>query len=684
MIARVLLPLPVDYPFDFEISDDLEEDISVGRRVVVRFRGKERTGIVQSLSEKSDHPGPLEPVLSVQPDPSFTSDAFSFCLDTAMHYLSSPGTFVNRLLPRSASTHSERYLQAAGKLDEIAINIESRAKRAPRQAEVLRFLLATRGPCTETDLREKLGTPTNVIDRLLDLGLIEEAPARSAFPQIPSPEETRPAKQMMPNEKVHTLLFSRSRMAEYIQAIEETLAGDESVLLLAPEILIARGIFADLRRSLSSVPIALYHSGLAEGEKGRVWNDVRSGRARIVVGTRSALFLPFPKLGLVIVDEEQDRSYKQDEMIPHYHARDVVARRRDIRAIFGSAAPSIETSYRAQLKEIGLLHNPVAPGRSDATIIDMRKEKGTLSDLLLAAIAETLAAGKRVLIGVNARRHFQAVLCKKCGQPLRCPHCGANLIYDVRSAQLVCRVCGIAQPRMVCPNCGARSLRFVGIGSERIEEEMRVRFPGTRIVRIDGTCLTSKTALTRAEAAIEGAAEIIISTPLATKGPVIRDLGLAAAIGSDAILARPDFRAAERTYQYLTGMFGRLDEDGRAIIQTSYPEHYAVVAAARADYDLLYSREIAEREAMFYPPFSHLARLLIPHASKDDRLIHILSEYDVQVIGPAPHPRHHGQDIVLIKGKNSDVVRAACARVRAEIPGKSSNIVEIDIDPEQL
>jgi len=683
VIARVLLPLPVDYPFDFEISDDLEEDISVGRRVVVRFRGKERTGIVQSLSEKSDHPGPLEPVLSVQPDPSFTSGALSFCRDTATHYLSSPGTFVNRLLPRLASTHSERYLQAAGKLDEIAINIESRAKRAPRQAEVLRFLLATRGPCTETNLREKLGTPTNVIDRLLDLGLIEEASARSMFPRMTSSQGAIAMEATTATEKEHTLLFSRSRMAEYVQAIEETLAGDESILLLTPEILIARGIFADLRRSLHT-PIFLYHSGLAEGEKGRVWNDVRSGRARIVVGTRSALFLPFPKLGLVIVDEEQDRSYKQDEMIPHYHARDVVARRRDIRAIFGSAAPSIETSYRAQLKEIGLLHNPVAPGRSDATIIDMRKEKGTLSDALLDAIAETLAAGKRVLIGVNARGHFQAVLCKKCGQPLRCPHCGANLIYDVRSAQLVCRVCGIAQPRMVCPNCGARSLRFVGIGSERIEEEMRVRFPGTRIARIDGTCLTSKTALTRAEAAIEGAAEIIIGTPLATKGPVIRDLGLAAAIGSDAILARPDFRAAERTYQYLTGMFGRLDEDGRAIIQTSYPEHYAVVAAARADYDLLYSREIAEREAMFYPPFSHLARLLIPHVSKDDRLIHILSEYDVQVIGPAPHPRHHGQDIVLIKGKNSDVVRAACARVRAEIPGKSSNIVEIDIDPEQL
>lgn len=682
MIARVLLSLPIDHPFDFAVGDNLLEEITVGVRVIVRFHGREKGGIVESLAEKSEHPGPLEPVLSVQPDPSFTAGALSFCLETAAHYLSSPGIFVNRLLPRTASGKRERYLQATGKLDEIAMNIESRAVRAPRQAEVLRFLLARRGPCAETDLKEKLHTQSSVINRLLNLGLIEEAPVRSAFPQMTSPEGVR-TKEATTAGKDHTLLFSRSRIGEYVKAIEETIASGESVLLLAPEILIARGIFADLQRSLS-VPVALYHSGVAEGEKGRVWNDVLHSRSRIVVGTRSALFLPFSNLGLVIVDEEQDRSYKQDEMIPHYHARDVVTTRSDIRVIFGSCAPAIETFYRAQVGGIRLIRESVTEDGPDATIIDMRKEKGTLSDVLLDAIAETLAAGKRVLIGVNARGHFQAVLCKKCGQPLRCPHCGANLTYDVRSAQLVCRVCGIAQPRMSCPNCGGRSLRFVGIGSERIEEEMRVRFPNARIARIDGACLANKTAVTRAEAAIEDAAQIIIGTPLATKGSVIHGLGLAAAIGSDAILARPDFRAAERAYQYLTGLFGRLDEGGHAIVQTSYPDHFAVAAAVRGEYDLLYAREIAEREAMFYPPFSHLARIIIPHTRNAARLSQILSEYDLQVIGPAPHPRHHGQDVVLIKGKDANVMRTACARVRAEITGKGRNTVDIDINPEQL
>jgi len=682
VIARVLLSLPIDHPFDFAIGDDLKEATAVGKRVIVRFHGREKAGIVQSLAERSNHPGELEPVLRVEPDPSFTPDLLAICLDTAAHYLSPAGPFVNRLLPRSASARKERYLQVAGNLDKIATNIESRAVRAPRQAEVLRFLLARHAPCTETDLRERLHTPNSVINRLVDLGLIEEAQVRSTFTQTTSPEGVRAMEAKMPG-KDHALLFSRSRMGEYLKAIEETLASGESVLLLAPEILIARGIFANLQPSVS-VPVALYHSGVAEGEKGRVWNDVLHSRSRVVVGTRSALFLPFSELGLVIIDEEQDRSYKQDEMIPHYHARDMVARRTDTQAIFGSAAPSIETFYRAQQGTMQLIRQPAQQIKTSVRVIDTKKEKGALTESLLAGIVETLAVGKRVLIGVNARGYFQTVLCKQCGRPLRCPRCGANLTYDVQSAQLVCRVCGSPQPRLACPNCGSRSLRFVGIGSERVEEEMREHFPSIAIARIDRTSLSSKGALALAEHAIEGAAQIIVGTPLAAKGPVIPDLGLAAAIGADAILARPDFRAAERTYQYLTNLFSRLDEGGRALVQTSYPDHYAITAAINANYDLLYAREIADREAMFYPPFSHLARIVLPHMRSADRLLRMLKGYDVQIIGPAPHPRQRGRDVILVKGATGEIVRGACARIGEEFPSKGRQTVEIDIDPEQI
>lgn len=673
MIARVLLPIPVDHPFDFAVAADLSGEISVGGRIVVRFHGKERTGIVQSLEQESDYPGELEPVLRVDRGPSFTPASLVTCLDASAHYLAPPGPFVNRLLPHTATRHRERCLQVTGGLDRITKDIEARSKRAPRQAEVLRFLLAWGGPCAETVLRERLRVKSTVIDRLLALALIEEVPAKTPNWPILHSDRTGVGAQE------HTLLFSSSRKGKYVQAIEYALYAGGSVLVLTPEILASRGMHARLRAALS-VPVALYHSNLAEGEKGRVWNDTRDGRTRVVVGTRSALFLPFSHLNLVIIDEEQDRSYKQDEMLPHYQARDIVARRADVRAIFGSAAPSIETFYLAQQEKIELAREPAAHRKRAALIVDMKKERGPLSEPLLAAASETLAAGKRVLIGVNARGHFQAVLCKKCGRPLRCPRCGANLTYDVRSAQLVCRVCGTAQPRMACPNCGSRSLRFVGIGSERVEEEMKIRFPNASTARIDRTSLANRAALARAEGAIAGEAQIIVGTPLATKGPVMPGLGLAAAIGVDAILARPDFRAAERTYQYLTGLFDRLDEGGEAVIQTNYPDHYAVIAAAQGDYNLLYAHEIAEREAMFYPPFSHLARMVVPHMKSGERLLRILEGHDVRIVGPAPHPRERGRDVILLKGKDAGVVHNACARVREEVQGT----VEIDIDPEQI
>ncbi len=675
MIAHVLLPIPVDHPFDFAVGDDVAEQISVGKSVVVRFHGSERAGVVLSLTEDSNQPGELEPVLEVKPDPSFTSSSLAVCLDTAVHYLSPAGLFVNRLLPSKASSHRERYLRPVGKLDEITANIQTLSKRAPRQAEVLRALLARGDACAEGTLKRELKTSASVINRLIDLALIREVPVGPASPSPALAE--RPAVKAQGETHRHMLLFSRLRMDEYVRAIKEAHLNGESTLILEPEILIARAVLANLQRLLT-IPISIYHSALPEGERGRVWNDVARGEARIVVGTRSAIFLPFSQLGLVIVDEEQDRSYKQDEMIPHYHARDMVARKTDIQAIFGSSAPSIETFYRAQQGEMALTRVPIQ--QTSTRIVDMKQEKGPLSEPLIDAITETLSAGRRILIGVNARGYFQAVLCKKCGQPLRCPNCGANLTYDVRSAQLVCRVCGTTQPRMACPNCGARSLRFVGVGSERIEQIMRERFPNATIARIDRTSLASKGALARAEGAIDGAAQIIVATPLATKGPVIPGLGLAAATGLDAILARPDFRAAERTYQYLTGLFGRLDAGGATMIQTSYPDHYAIAAATNGDYDLLYNREIAERKAMFYPPFSHLARIIVPHTRNSDRLLNILNKCKVQIIGPAPHPRQRARDVVLIKGKDREAVREACAQVSNDITGA----VEIDIDPERL
>jgi primosomal protein N' (replication factor Y) len=217
--------------------------------------------------------------------------------------------------------------------------------------------------------------------------------------------------------------------------------------------------------------------------------------------------------------------------------------------LFGSVSPSLETFHAAERGAITLIRPPISPKEQEVRIVSMNKEKEPLSAELLAAIARTLKQGKRVLLAVNRRGSFQAILCKQCGQPLRCPHCGGNLTYGVRSAQLICRICGTAQSRMVCPHCGSRALRFVGVGSARVEGEIKERFPSARVVRIDMDTLRTREQERVAERALRGEGEILVATPMVAKGPPLPRLGLVGAIGVDALLALPDFRAAERTYQ---------------------------------------------------------------------------------------------------------------------------------------
>jgi primosomal protein N' (replication factor Y) len=390
------------------------------------------------------------------------------------------------------------------------------------------------------------------------------------------------------------LVFSHDRWEGYAHLAEAILESGKSVLVLAPEILLARQRLGDT--------VDLYHSNLPEGERGRVWERTQLDEASLIVGTRSALFLPVGDLGLLIVDEEQDRSYKQDEMIPHYHARTAAMAAASVKGaflLFGSTSPSLETFHAAERGAITLIRPPVPHREREVRIVSMNREKEPLSAELLAAIARTLEQGKRVLLAVNRRGSFQAILCKQCGQPLRCPHCGGILTYDVRSAQLICRICGRVQSRMVCPHCGSRALRFVGVGSARVEGEVKERFPSARVVRIDMDTLRTREQERMAERVLRGEGEILVATPMVAKGPPLPRLGLVGAIGVDALLALPDFRAAERTYQYLTGLLGKLSPEqgslkGEVLVQTHYPDHIAILSAMDGDYDRFYAAEIAE------------------------------------------------------------------------------------------
>ncbi len=683
MITQVLLPLPTDQTFDFLVPEELENVIAVGKRARVRFQEKARWGIVAGLAAESEHPGPLEKVLEINPAPAFSQEALTFCTRIAEYYLAPLGPVANRMLPRRVSRESERFVTLAKGLDEILAHLETLPRRAPRQAAVLRLLLATSGPCSEAGLRKQLGSVRAVLDRLSTQGWIKEVkPPRLALRKARFPRPawvSHLADQQRGQGQV--FLFTRNRWNAYLCLIETTLADSKNALILAPEILLAAQLRADLREQLGSA-VDLYHSGLPESERGDVWEKARMGKSHLVVGTRSALFLPLTKLGLLILDEEQDWTYKQDEMLPYYHARTVAEERiSEGLLVLGSFAPSLETFHATERGDLVLIRPQEPKPKHTTNVVDMRGEKDVLSQSLVEAIDRTLALGKQVLLGVNRRGYFKGVLCKTCGHLLRCPDCGVNLTYHVQRAQLVCHLCGKAYGPMRCSHCGLRALRFVGVGSERVEHAVRERFPNARVLRIDTDTLRGHLQQGVVEEGLTEKADILVATQMLAKGPALPRLGLVGAVSIDTLLALPNFRAAERTYQYLTGLIGRLVE-GEAIIQTHYPDHYAVRAAASEDYDRFYAQEIAERKALFYPPFSHLARLLLTGRSvakrrKDfEQLETILHRFEVEIRGPIPHPSHRRCETLLVKGADPKVVRAACAASQ-----KAVSNVEIDIDP---
>jgi primosomal protein N' (replication factor Y) len=683
MIARVALPLPIDKAFDFLIPEGLVGDVVVGRRVRVSFHGTPRWGIVIEVLQESDHEGPLERALEVAASPAFSEDALAFCSTIADHYLAPLGLVINRTLPSRISRRDERVVLLAEDLGGTLAHLDVRARRAPRQAAVLRLLLAAPGPCSERDLRTALG---GSVRRTLDRLAAQKVIRMVALPFSEGRRAT-PAREAWVNGLIDRLeqrrrgvLFARRRWDIYWHLAERVGGTGQSVLVLVPEILLARQLYTEFE-TRAEKPIALYHSGLSEGERGRIWEAVRADEVKLVVGTRSALFLPYQDLGLIVLDEEQDRAYKQDEMLPYYHAR--VAAGRRVKAgllLFGSSAPSLEAFYATETGNLALLRPEGARGgQPRVDVVDMREEAAILTETLKSAIDRTLAAGERVLLGVNRRGYFQAIVCKGCGQPLRCSRCGTNLVYQAKGAQLVCRGCGEGYPQMRCFYCGSRALRFVGVGSQRVEDAVKEHFPKARVARLDAD-VVRQSAL-EAERWCLGEADILVATPLLAKGPPLPRLGLVGVIGVDALLASPNFRAAEWTYQYLTGLAGRLS-DGHVVIQTHYPDHVAIQTAIRGDYERFYAHEIAGRREFSYPPFSHLAFAIVPDRALKRSGIgstyfrEAPRQFEVEILGPVPHPTRRGWSAVLIKGHEIDELRAACIAMRERI-GK----VEIDLDP---
>ena len=553
--------------------------------------------------------------------------------------------------------------------------------RAPRQLKVLERLKAHGGAATAAELRAEVGATPAMLRALQQRGLIQLTERRvwrgtlADRPPVQSPVPNLTGAQAKALASIADAIDRREFSEQlllgvtgsgktelYLRASARTLALGRQVICLVPEIALAA---QTVERFVARFPgrVALLHSGLTPGQQMDEWERLRAGQADIVVGPRSALFAPLDRIGLIVLDEEHEWTYKQDEVSPRYHARDVareLARAARAVVVLGSATPDVETFYRAETGDVRLLELPerVAGGAGlpPVEVIDMRDElragnTALFSRALVSALSETLARKEQALLFLNRRGSATLVQCRHCGHVFSCPKCAVALAFhDVRHA-LLCHRCGRVFPIPErCPSCGSPRLRYLGAGTQRVVQETLAGFPGARVIRWDSDIPAGVRGGSALQDAVRGGhVDVIVGTQMVAKGHDFSGVTLVGIISADVGLGVPDYRSAERVFQLLSqssGRAGRGVNPGRVVLQTYEPESHVVRCAALHDYRAFYAEEIRYRREAGYPPFSSLARLLYAHPNEErcrreaervhTLLLRAAAPPDYRITGPSP------------------------------------------------
>ena len=607
----------------------------------------------------------------------------------------------------------------------------------PEKVDRLRNLLAIeRGPVPLPQLLKLAGVLRSAVERLLREGKLEsweEAldPAEDPFDVGYSP----PAHTLNPEqESAFGAIRERFELGEfgvqllhgvtgsgktevYLRAVQDTLARGKTAIILVPEIALTLWIGRQCRAWFGArfEGVAVLHSALSDIERACEWWRVRNGEARVIVGTRSAIFAPVVNLGLVIVDEEQESSYKQEET-PRYHGRDVAIVRAKLEsalALLGSATPSLETFHHARGGKYQLLtlaQRVAERSLPSVEIIDLREEfkqthqTSPISSRLHRALQECLDFQTQALVLINRRGYSWSVICRSCGATVQCANCSISMTHHKYRNRLECHYCGSVQsiPKK-CPKCDSKYVYFFGEGSEQLEERLRQEFPKARIARLDRDTVRTKRQYQETLGAFaDSALDILVGTQMLAKGHDFHRVTLVGVISADSSLTMPDFRAAERTFQLLTqvaGRAGRGDLPGRVLIQTYYPEHYAIQDAIKQDYTAFYERELHYRQVMAYPPFTSLANVIVRNTNLDKAIAwsRELSQYfaphngdAMRILGPASAPlarlktEYRLQFLLKSKRKAQLTKLLAGALAYCEVKEVPQTAVLVDMDPLQL
>jgi primosomal protein N' (replication factor Y) len=596
------------------------------------------------------------------------------------------------------------------------------------QRTLIETLAAVGGRLSLGRLRD-LDVPRTTLATLVKRGLVEIAEERQDFSvsgltarRPPLQFEFSPA-QNKALESIRKAVADRKfagilvhgvtgsgKTAVYLAAMREVLEQGRSAILLVPEIGLTPAVAADLHQVFGD-EVAILHSALTGAERAEQWHRIKRGEARVVVGTRSAVFAPVSDPALIIVDEEQDSSYKQEET-PRYHGRDVAVMRAKMAGavvVLGSATPSLESYYNTKKHKYALLEMPDRVQKRplpEVEILDMRQEyqetgqEQVISRRLAEEIRERLEKKEQVMVLLNRRGYSPVVLCRACGKTLECKNCAVAMTHHKRERKMECHYCGhIAQLPEKCEHCGSEYVYFVGTGSEKLEELLHGMFPQARIGRLDRDTVRGREDFERVLNSLSaGELDILVGTQMIAKGHDVHGVTLVGVVGADHALSLPDFRAAERTFQLLTqvaGRAGRGQSLGKVILQTYFSHHYAVQFAAHHDFAGFYDKELQFRSWMHYPPYSTIANVLIRSEKLDEALtwsgeigrwFNKTRHDGIRVLGPAAAPilrlkRDYRYHLILkspSREKMNALLRAMLAEAAARKIPRTQIIVDVD------
>ncbi len=731
----VALDLPVDHLFTYRVPERWRDKIAVGTRVRVPFRRRRLVGMVAEVVSRCEFARVLDVEDVPDGEPLLPSDLVSLGRWIARYYGCALGEALAAMLPRGVRTRERRAVVRRARLARDAAEAVAYADSLPAarnaQARTLRLLakepegvlvaeIVKRAKVSESPLRSlaKAGwiaveTEAAPVDALLEAARVE-VPSEGPPPvaneaQAKAIEAVKAAVAKGAFAPFLLLGVTGSGKTEvYLRGIEACVAGGRQAIVLVPEIALTP---QTVRRFKARFPrVAVLHSAMTEADRAARWRSIRAGEADVVIGPRSAVFAPVPRLGLLVLDEEHETSFKQQNA-PRYHARDVgLVRAKEAGAVvvLGTATPSLEAWHNANEGRFALLSlpervlgRPLPPVR----IVDLRTDgerRGNglaLSRTLAARLKGVLAEGGQAILFLNRRGFSTSVACPRCGYVLRCPDCSVSLTYHRSDRVGLCHLCGHEErPPVACPDCAFPSLRYRGAGTQSVEEEVRRTFPDARVARMDSDTMTGKTAYEEVLGRFaRREVDVLLGTQMIAKGLHFPAVTLVGVVSADTSLDLPDFRAAERTFALVAqvaGRAGRGDAAGEVIVQTLHPDDPSIRAAAGHDYAAFAAGELASRKEHGYPPFRRLLRTVLRSRSlpaldarANDLAARLRSAAvdGVEVLGPAAPaiPRIEGflRRHILVKGASPAAIRQALAVLRSPPTGPKSVDEQHDVDP---